>query len=187
MITVGVDEAGRGAIVGSVVAAAVILDANNCIKGLKDSKKLTVKKREALYLEIKSNSCAYSFGEANAQEIDKYNILQASLIAMYRAVNKLNYSFDKILVDGNYLPNWPFNGESIIKGDMKVQEISAASILAKVYRDHMMLELDKIHPAYHFAQHKGYPTKLHLEKLQIHGILKCHRKTFSPVKNFLNK
>ena len=181
MIIVGVDEAGRGPLVGSVVAAAVILDPNKPIVGLMDSKKLTEKRREALFTEITNKAYAYAIAECSAQEIDQYNILQASLLTMHRAVAKLDVSFDKILVDGNRLPLWDFDAEAIIKGDSKIQEISAASILAKVYRDRQMCELDRIYPNYQFAKHKGYPTKLHLEVLAEHGALSEHRQSFSPV------
>ncbi|MDA0910812.1 MAG: ribonuclease HII [Proteobacteria bacterium] len=181
MIIVGVDEAGRGPLVGSVVAAAVILDPDKPIAGLMDSKKLTEKKREALFTEITDKAKAYAIAECSAKEIDQYNILQASLLAMHRAVAKLEITFDKVLVDGNRLPLWDFEAEAIIKGDSKVLEISAASILAKVYRDRQMIELDHDYPAYQFAKHKGYPTKLHLELLEKHGVLDMYRKSFAPV------
>lgn len=181
MIIVGVDEAGRGPLIGSVVAAAVILDPDKPILGLMDSKKLTEKKREALFTEITDKAKAYAIAECNAQEIDQYNILQASLLAMHRAVAKLEIGFDKVLVDGNRLPLWDFEAEAIIKGDSKVQEISAASILAKVYRDRQMIELDHQYPEYQFAKHKGYPTKLHLELLEKYGVLDTYRKSFAPV------
>ncbi|WP_192483960.1 MULTISPECIES: ribonuclease HII [Cysteiniphilum] len=181
MIIVGVDEAGRGPLVGSVVAAAVILDPDKPIVGLMDSKKLTEKKREALFTEITDKAKAYAIAECSAKEIDQYNILQASLLAMHRAVAKLEIAFDKVLVDGNRLPLWDFEAEAIIKGDSKIQEISAASILAKVYRDRQMIELDHKYPAYQFAKHKGYPTKLHLELLEKYGVLDMYRKSFAPV------
>ncbi|WP_119328958.1 ribonuclease HII [Cysteiniphilum halobium] len=181
MIVVGVDEAGRGPLVGSVVAAAVILDPDKPIMGLMDSKKLTEKKREALFTEITDKAQAYAIAECSATEIDRYNILQASLLAMHRAVAKLDIIFDKVLVDGNRLPLWDFESEAIIKGDSKVQEISAASILAKVYRDRQMIELGHQYPEYQFARHKGYPTKLHLELLQKYGVLAQYRKSFAPV------
>ncbi len=181
MIIVGVDEAGRGPLIGSVVAAAVILEPDKPIAGLMDSKKLTEKKREALFTEITDKAKAYAIAECSAKEIDQYNILQASLLAMHRAVAKIEIAFDKVLVDGNRLPLWDFEAEAIIKGDSKVQEISAASILAKVYRDRQMIELDHKYPAYQFAKHKGYPTKLHLELLEKYGVLDMYRKSFAPV------
>ncbi len=185
MIIVGVDEAGRGPLVGSVVAAAVILDPENPIVGLADSKKLTEKKREFLYEEITLKAKAYAIAECSAGEIDQYNILQASLLAMHRAVAQLEVAFDRVLVDGNHLPIWSFEGEAIIQGDSKIEEISAASILAKVYRDRQMMALDKRYPQYQFAKHKGYPTKLHLEMLEKHGVISEYRRSFSPVARLL--
>ncbi|WP_116963953.1 ribonuclease HII [Fastidiosibacter lacustris] len=181
MIIVGVDEAGRGPLVGSVVAAAVILDEKRPILGLTDSKQLTEKKRKALYEEIMTNAKAYAIAECTASEIDKLNILQASLLAMHRAVAKIETDFHRVLVDGNHLPIWSFESEAIVKGDSKIQAISAASILAKVYRDQQMIALDQHYPMYQFAKHKGYPTKLHMEMLQKYGVLSEHRKSFSPV------
>ena len=188
----GVDEAGRGPLAGSVYAAAVILDSENPIMGLADSKKLTEKKRDFLSAEIKAKSLAWSIATCSAQEIDEINILQASLLAMKRAIESLDLTLklgrkfepNNILVqiDGNKCPkiNWPC--EAIVKGDSKVQAISAASILAKVARDANLYELDKIYPQYGFAKHKGYPTAYHLEMLNIHGISPHHRLSYAPVK-----
>lgn len=177
----GVDEAGRGPLVGSVVAAAVILDPNNPIEGLNDSKKLSEKKREALYLEIINKASSYAIAEASAQEIDEYNILQATLLAMSRAVADLSVKPEFVAVDGNRSPNLAMPCQAIIKGDSKVAAISAASILAKVSRDRQMKLLDQQFPQYGFAGHKGYPTKQHLAMIEAHGITTQHRKSFKPV------
>ncbi|MBK2126184.1 ribonuclease HII [Fangia hongkongensis] len=185
MIIVGVDEAGRGPLAGSVVAAAVILDPKDPIEGLADSKKLSSKKREVLYDQIIARALCYHIAESSAEEIDNINILQASLLAMHRAVAAIDIHFDKVLVDGNHLPKWQFFSEAVIQGDSKFAEISAASILAKVYRDRQMLEYAKAYPNYHFDQHKGYPTKLHMEALERYGPLDIHRKSFSPVARLL--
>ena len=182
----GVDEAGRGPLVGSVVAAAVILEEGHGIIGLADSKKLTEKKREKLFDEIVKKSRSYAIAEATPKEIDSLNILQASLLAMKRAVWQLNIQPDFVQVDGNRCPEWCYASEAIIKGDSKVQAISAASILAKVYRDRLMVELDKHYPQYQFAKHKGYPTKLHFELLEQHGVIDEYRKTFKPVAKLLS-
>ncbi len=186
----GVDEVGRGPLVGDVVTAAVILDAENPIVGLMDSKKLSEKKRNALAKEIKQHAIAWSIGRASPEEIDTLNILHATMLAMQRAVLGLNVTPDYVLVDGNRCPT--FNGEngliqcqSVIKGDALVAEISAASILAKVARDNEMIALDKLHPEYGFAQHKGYPTKAHLDKIATHGVLDCYRQSFKPVAKVL--
>jgi len=177
----GVDEAGRGPLVGSVVAAAVILEEGHGIIGLADSKKLTEKKREKLFDEIIQKSKSYAIAEATPKEIDILNILQASLLAMKRAVEQLKVQPDFVQVDGSRCPEWHYASEAIIKGDSKVQAISAASILAKVHRDRLMVELDKQFPQYQFAKHKGYPTKLHFELLEQHGVIDGYRKTFKPV------
>lgn len=181
----GVDEVGRGPLVGPVVTAAVILDPNKPIEGLADSKKLTEKKREALYHWICQDALAYSIALCMPDEIDQYNILQASLIAMHRAVVTLPIQPDHVLVDGNRCPKWDYSSEAIVKGDSKVAEISAASILAKVVRDQMMLDLDAKHPKYGFAKHKGYPTKAHFEAIERYGVFDAYRKSFGPVKRCL--
>lgn len=178
----GVDEVGRGPLVGAVVTAAVILDPHNPIAGLMDSKKLSEKKRLLLAQQIKQQALAWSLGRAEATEIDQLNILQASLLAMQRAVENLKISPDFVLVDGNRLPAWRYPSQAVVKGDSLVAEISAASILAKVARDEEMLRLDQRYPQYGFAQHKGYPTKLHLARLAEFGPLAEHRTSFAPVK-----
>ena len=175
----GIDEAGCGPLAGPVYAAAVILDPNDPIEGLNDSKKLTEKKREALYPQIKERALAWAIASATAQEIDEINILQARLLAMRRAVEQLSIRPEQALVDGNRDPAIPgVPSLLIVGGDGKSASIAAASILAKVTRDHAMLELDKQYPQYLFAKHKGYPTKLHVEKLLEHGACPEHRQTF---------
>lgn len=175
----GIDEAGCGPLAGPVYAAAVILNPDDPIEGLNDSKKLTEKKREALYPQIKKRALAWAIASATAQEIDEINILQARLLAMRRAVEMLSIRPDQALVDGNRDPNIPdVPSLLIVGGDGKSASIAAASILAKVTRDHAMLELDKQYPQYLFAKHKGYPTKLHVEKLLEHGACPEHRQTF---------
>ncbi|NHB57047.1 ribonuclease HII [Acinetobacter shaoyimingii] len=187
MLIAGVDEAGRGPLVGSVVAAAVILDPNCPIEGLNDSKKLTEKKREKLFVEIQEKALAWAIAEASAPEIDEYNILQASLLAMRRAVEKLNIQPEHVLVDGNKIPQGlAMSCDAIIGGDALHAEISAASILAKVTRDRQMVELDRFYPQFGFAQHKGYPTKAHFEAIAQYGIIDEHRRSFGPVKKALN-
>ncbi|MCW9698592.1 ribonuclease HII [Avibacterium sp. 20-15] len=181
----GVDEVGRGPLVGAVVTAAVILDPNNPIEGLTDSKKLSHKKRLALAEEIKQKAKAWALGRAEPEEIDELNILHATMLAMQRAVNQLNITPHFVLVDGNRIPSLPMPAQAVVKGDSLVAEISAASILAKVARDLEMEELDKRYPQYAFAQHKGYPTKLHLEKLAEHGVLPEHRRSFAPVRKLI--
>ena len=182
----GVDEAGRGALAGSVYAAAVILDVNNPIEGLMDSKKLSEKKRDFLSAEIKAKALAWGIASCTCQEIDEINILQASLLAMKRAIDAMQAQFnitpDLVQVDGNKCPRISLPCEAIVKGDSKVQAISAASILAKVARDAELYELDKIYPQYGFAKHKGYPTAVHLLALQAHGICPQHRLSYTPVK-----
>lgn len=182
----GVDEAGRGPLVGSVVAAAVILDPNNPIEGLNDSKKLTEKKREQLFIEIQQKALAWAIAESSAQEIDELNILQASLLAMRRAVEKLSLQPDHVLVDGNKVPQGlSMSCDAVVGGDALHAEISAASILAKVTRDHQMLELDAQYPQFGFAKHKGYPTKEHFAAIAEHGVIDQHRRSFGPVKRVL--
>lgn len=175
----GIDEAGCGPLAGPVYAAAVILDPNDPIEGLNDSKKLTEKKREALFPQIQQRALAWAIASASAQEIDEINILQARLLAMRRAVELLNIKPDYALVDGNRDPNIPdVPSLLIVGGDGKSASIGAASILAKVARDHDLLELDKEYPQYLFAKHKGYPTKLHVEKLLEYGPCPAHRQSF---------
>jgi len=181
----GVDEAGRGPLVGSVVAAAVILDELHPISGLNDSKKLTAKKREQLAEEIKQYAKSWSIASVEPEIIDEINILQASLLAMKKAVESLPMAPDFALIDGNKLPNLSCNAQAIVKGDARVKSIAAASILAKVERDHQMLELHNEYPQYEFDRHKGYPTKVHMALLEEHGPCPEHRKTFGPVKRLL--
>ncbi len=182
----GVDEAGRGPLAGSVYAAAVILDVNNPIIGLADSKKLSEKKRDFLSAEIKQKALAWGIASCTCQEIDEINILQASLLAMKRAIEAMQSQFnitpDLVQVDGNKCPKISLPCEAIVKGDSKVQAISAASILAKVARDAELYELDKIYPQYGFAKHKGYPSPAHLLALRAHGICPQHRLSYAPVK-----
>jgi len=178
----GVDEVGRGPLVGSVVTAAVILDPNQPILGLMDSKKLSEKKRELLSVEIQAKALAFCIAEASAAEIDQINILQATLLAMQRAVEGLKITPDLVQVDGNRCPDIALPCEAIVKGDSLVAEISAASILAKVYRDRQMVVLDRAYPQYGFAQHKGYPTKAHRQALLEFGAISEHRRSFKPVR-----
>jgi len=182
----GTDEAGRGPLAGNVVAAAVILDPGRSIPGLDDSKKLSEKKRELLSLEIKQNALAWSVVSVSPQQIDEMNILQASLYAMKTAAEKLSVSPDHVFVDGNKpLQDCFCNTTAIIKGDSRVAEISAASILAKVERDAQMLALHKTYPEYGFDKHKGYPTKVHREILQAIGPCPEHRRSYAPVREAL--
>jgi ribonuclease HII len=181
----GVDEAGRGPLAGPVVAAAVILDDLNPIKGLNDSKKLTPLRREKLFDEIRAKALCCSVAQASVEEIDRLNILQATLLAMRRAVEGLRLKPAKVLVDGNRLPVLDIYAEAIVKGDATVPAISAASILAKVTRDRWCAELDQQYPQYGFAAHKGYGTAEHLEALRAHGACPEHRKTFAPVAQVL--
>lgn len=182
----GVDEAGRGPLVGSVVAAAVILDPNNPIEGLNDSKKLSEKKREKLFIEIQEKALAWAIAEASAAEIDEHNILQASLRAMRRAVEALSIQPEHVLVDGNKIPQGlAMSCDAVVGGDALHPEISAASILAKVTRDRQMVEMDQKYPQFGFAKHKGYPTKAHFEAIALHGVIDEHRRSFGPVKKVL--
>lgn len=181
----GVDEVGRGPLVGDVVTAAVILDPNNPIEGLTDSKKLSEKKRLALLPEIKQKALAWSVGRCSPQEIDQLNILQATMVAMQRAIAGLAIQPDMALIDGNRTPELPMAALAVVKGDLRVAEISAASILAKVVRDQEMEALDVLYPQFGFAQHKGYPTKAHFEAIEQHGVIDQHRKSFKPVKKAL--
>ena len=184
-LVAGVDEAGRGPLAGPVVAAAVILDDLNPIKGLADSKKLTALRRERLYDEIRAKALCCSIAQASVEEIDQINILQATMLAMRRAVEGLRLKPVLVLVDGNRLPVLSMRAEAIVKGDSKVAAISAASILAKVTRDRWCAELDAQYPQYGFAGHKGYGTAEHLAALQAHGACPEHRKSFSPVTQVL--
>jgi ribonuclease HII len=185
----GVDEAGRGPLVGSVVAGAVVLDPNRPIDGLKDSKKLTAARREFLYEQIIESSKAWGVGEASPTEIDSINILQATMLAMRRAIEDLAERLggwpDKALIDGNRCPELPIPAEAIIKGDAKELAISAASILAKVTRDRQMMLLHERHPEYGFSQHMGYPTVAHFAALKQYGACVEHRRSFSPVRKVL--
>jgi len=181
----GIDEVGRGCIVGPVVAAAVILDPAKPIAGLGDSKKLSEKRRAALAEEIRAKALAWAVGRADASEIDRINILQATFVAMQRAFSQLPIKPDFIKVDGNRLPAIACPGEAIVGGDAVVAEISAASILAKVARDSEMDVLDRLYPGYCFAVHKGYPTKTHLAALADFGVSPQHRRSYAPVKKFL--
>jgi len=176
-----VDEAGRGPLAGPVMAAAVILDPSRPIEGLRDSKKLSAKKREHLAELIQERALAFAVCSANVDEIDRLNILRATLIAMERAINALGRVPERVLVDGNHAPATQIPVETIIRGDDKIPEIAAASILAKVTRDREMLLLDRQYPEYGFARHKGYPTREHIEALRLHGVLPVHRKSFRPV------
>ena len=177
----GVDEAGRGPLAGPVVAAAVILDERQPIAGLADSKKLTARRRELLYDEILAKALCCSIAEASVEEIERLNILQATMLAMQRAVEGLRLKPGHVLVDGNRLPTLGMTSEAIVKGDATVPAISAASILAKVTRDRWCAQVDVDYPQYGFAGHKGYGTAAHLQALQDHGACPLHRKTFAPV------
>ncbi|URQ61585.1 ribonuclease HII [Pantoea alhagi] len=181
----GVDEVGRGPLVGAVVTAAVILDPAQPITGLADSKKLSEKRRLALYDEIREKALAWSLGRAEPEEIDRLNILHATMLAMQRAVAGLAVTPDYVLIDGNRCPELPMPSAAVVKGDSLVAEISAASIIAKVTRDREMAELDVVFPQYGFAQHKGYPTAQHLAMLTEHGATPHHRRSFAPVRNAL--
>ncbi|CAE6917353.1 Endonuclease that specifically degrades the RNA of RNA- DNA hybrids [Vibrio sp. B1FIG11] len=184
-LVAGVDEVGRGPLVGDVVTAAVILDPNNPIEGLNDSKKLSEKKRLALLPEIKEKALAWAVGRCSPEEIDELNILQATMVAMQRAIAGLEVQPDLALIDGNRCPELPMDSQAVVKGDLRVAEISAASIIAKVVRDQEMEELDKQYPQFGFAKHKGYPTKAHFEAIEQHGVISEHRKSFKPVKKAL--
>ena len=181
----GVDEVGRGPLAGDVVAAAVILDPDKPIEGLRDSKKLSHARREQLAALIKDRALGWSVARASVAEIDQINILQASLLAMKRAVTALRPQPGFVLVDGNRLPQWSYAAQAVVKGDDRVGAIAAASILAKVQRDQELVELDAIYPGYGFAKHKGYPTAVHLKALRDLGVTPVHRRSFSPVKILL--
>lgn len=181
----GVDEAGRGPLAGPVVAAAVILDPKQPIQGLADSKKLSEKQRAKLEVLIHERALCWSIGSADVAEIDKLNILHASLLAMQRAVSLLSRTPHRVLIDGNRCPKLEVPSEAIVKGDQLVDCISAASILAKQHRDRELLALDEIYPGYGFAKHKGYPTKAHLQALDRYGVCAVHRRSYAPVRERL--
>jgi len=185
LIIAGVDEAGRGPLAGPVVSAAVILKPQSNLIGLDDSKKLSADKRRSLSNEIKIHSVSWSIGIATVQEIDDINILKASLLSMERAIKNLSEVPEKVIVDGQYTPEVDVPCEAIIRGDAKEETIMAASILAKVERDKIMLELDQKYPNYRFGQHKGYPTKIHVAALKKFGPCKEHRQSFKPIKKYL--
>lgn len=186
LIVAGVDEVGRGPLVGDVVTAAVILDPTKPIEGLADSKKLTEKKRDALFELIMENALSISVGRASPAEIDEINILQATMLAMQRAVVGLSVTPEHVLIDGNRCPALNMSAQAVVKGDARVDEISAASIIAKVTRDREMEVLDREFPQFGFAKHKGYPTKFHMEMIDAHGVTPYHRRSFKPVKAALN-
>ncbi|MDP1923937.1 MAG: ribonuclease HII [Thiobacillus sp.] len=183
----GVDEAGRGPLAGPVMAAAVMLDPERPIAGLRDSKKLSATKREQLADEIRLHAAAWCVAEASVAEIDQLNILQATMLAMQRAVAGLARAPDEVWVDGNRCPNWAWRSQAVVKGDDKVAAIAAASILAKTTRDQFMQQLHRDFPAYGFAQHMGYGTAVHLAALKMHGACPHHRRSFGPVKLALNQ
>ena len=186
-LVAGVDEAGRGPLAGPVVAGAVILDPQKPIHGLKDSKRLTALRRDVLYEEIREKALAWAVGHADVEEIDRINILQATMLAMKRAVEALQTVPDHALIDGNRCPDLCCPAQAIIKGDSRVAAISAASIMAKVTRDREMLSLDVIYPGYGLAQHKGYPSKAHIEALENLGVTPIHRRSYAPVRRVIEK
>ena len=185
----GVDEVGRGPLIGPVVTACVVLDKDFKLDGLTDSKKLTEKKREQYYEYIINNCIAYGVGECSPTEIDKHNILEATKIAMKKAIDSVNekIKLDYVLIDGNMKFDFSYNYESIVKGDSKSISIAAASVVAKVTRDRMLIELDKKYPEYGFKSHKGYPTKKHIEAIYKYGLIPGYRKTFKPISDILEK
>ena len=186
-LVAGVDEAGRGPLAGPVVAAAVILDELQPIKGLADSKQLGPRTRERLFDEIRARALCCSIAQASVEEIDALNILQATLLAMRRAVDGLRLRPHRVLVDGNRLPSLSVPAQAIVQGDARVKAIAAASILAKVQRDRLCLDLHALHPQYGFDAHKGYPTAAHLAALRAHGACDAHRRTFAPVRAVLER
>jgi ribonuclease HII len=181
----GVDEVGRGPLAGPVIAAAVILNKNHGINGLKDSKKLSPLRREYLSEEIREHAVSWALGRAENSEIDKLNILQASLLAMKRAIESLPLEPEYVLVDGMYCPDVRCKTEAVVRGDSTIPAISAASIVAKVARDQEMIALDAVYPGYGFSKHKGYPTPMHLKALEKLGVSPVHRRSFAPVKRCL--
>ena len=184
-LVAGVDEAGRGPLAGPVIAGAVILDPENPIAGLKDSKRLTALRRDSLYAEIQEKALAWAVGRAEVEEIDRINILQATMLAMQRAVAALMPSAEHALIDGNRCPDLACPAQAIVKGDSRVAAISAASIMAKVTRDREMLSLDVIYPGYGLAQHKGYPSKAHIQALENLGVSPVHRRSYAPVRRIV--
>jgi len=182
----GVDEVGRGPLAGDVVTAAVILDPARPIVGLNDSKKLSEKRRQQLSEQIKEQALSWCVARASVEEIDQINILQASLLAMSRAVQGLELQPEHVLVDGNKIPRWHYSAEAVVKGDSRVDAIAAASILAKVVRDSEMVAFNSRYPGYEFDRHKGYPTKVHLQALARLGPCAIHRLSFGPVKKALD-
>ena len=185
MLIAGVDEVGRGCLAGEVVSAAVILPVNHGILGLNDSKKLREHQREVICSEIVEKCVCFSIGKASVCEIDRLNILQATMLSMQRAVSGLKVEPEFVLVDGNKLPEWKFKSKAVVKGDSLIEEISAASILAKVTRDKDMHSLDTLFPGYGFSKNKGYGTAQHLEALDRNGVTVSHRKTFSPIRELV--
>lgn len=186
-LVAGVDEAGRGPLAGPVVAGAVILDPHNPIDGLQDSKRLTAARREALYVEIQEKALAWAVASADVEEIDRINILQATMLAMQRAVDALQPAAEHALIDGNRCPVLACPVQAIVKGDSRVAAISAASIMAKVSRDREMLSLDLQYPGYGLAQHKGYPSKAHIEALENLGVTPIHRRSYAPVRRMMER
>lgn len=186
-LVAGVDEVGRGPLAGPVVTAAVILDPDSPIEGLADSKAISEKKREGLFDEIQQKALAWAIGRCEVEEIDELNILQATMVAMQRAVAGLSPQPEHALIDGNRCPQLPCSAEAVIKGDSRVAAISAASILAKVTRDREMVALDSQYPGYGLASHKGYPTKVHMEALKTLGVTPIHRRSFGPVARLLEE
>ncbi|GAA5315392.1 MAG: ribonuclease HII [Candidatus Pelagadaptatus aseana] len=187
LLGAGVDEVGRGPLAGDVVTAAVILDPGKPIAGLADSKKLTEKKRDALFDEVQEKALSFCIARCSVEEIDQLNILQASLLAMKRAVEGLEVQPEHVWVDGNKIPQWHYPAEAVVKGDNRVAAISAASILAKVTRDREMVAFDRVYPGYGFAGHKGYPTKVHMAAVEKLGVTPIHRKSFGPIKAKLDQ
>jgi len=184
-VVCGVDEVGRGPLAGPVIAAAVVLDPDRPIKGLRDSKKVSEKKRNILNLEIRDKALSWCIARADVAEIDELNILHASMLAMKRAVEGLELAAHHALVDGNRIPDLSCSAEAIVGGDNLVDCISAASIIAKVERDNEMVDMDSLYPGYGLAKHKGYPTKVHLQALQSLGVTDIHRRSFAPVRRIL--
>jgi len=187
LLICGVDEAGRGPLAGAVYAAAVILNPAHSIIGLADSKTLSEKKRDSLAIQIKQYAIAWAIASSSVEEIDEINILQASLLAMKRAIENLKVIPQQVLVDGLHCPKISIPSRAIIKGDSKIQAIAAASILAKTARDGDLYQLDKIYPQYNFAKHKGYPTADHLARLAEHGVSPVHRRSYAPVRKYLGQ
>ena len=184
-LAAGVDEVGRGPLAGDVVTAAVILDPSNPIEGLNDSKKLSEKKREQLFEIIQQQALSWSIARCTVAQIDQLNILQASLLAMKKAVESLSVQPEHVWVDGNKIPKWHYCAEAVVKGDSRVPAIAAASILAKVTRDREMVAFDQEYPGYGFAAHKGYPTKVHMDALSRLGVTPIHRRSYAPVQKIL--